>query len=239
MVQAAAGGALIDDLIHHQTALLLPGWNRRLPVGAAWVEQRRTLVLKAIPPGSKDHAPRDRANRRPLSTKFDRRRRATALVFTPAGRPAGTWRLTPGCCGIGAVSPAPPRATSSPGHPGKTPGWNPTAAVCATNFSPSSSSTACLKPRYVLVADWRQEYNTYRLHSALGMLTPTEFAQRWSENTNLSSYGGWTNNRVPAKGLMSGRSFGRRGVVRGSSVPGWPAASLGDNGPYTGTWATE
>lgn len=31
----------------------------------------------------------------------------------------------------------------------------------------------------VLVTDWRIEYNTYRPHSALGMLTPTEFAERW------------------------------------------------------------
>ena len=31
----------------------------------------------------------------------------------------------------------------------------------------------------VLVADWRAEYNTYRPHSALGMLTPAAFAARW------------------------------------------------------------
>jgi putative transposase len=31
----------------------------------------------------------------------------------------------------------------------------------------------------VLVADWRTEYNTYRPHSALGMLTPTEYAHHW------------------------------------------------------------
>ena len=31
----------------------------------------------------------------------------------------------------------------------------------------------------VLVADWRQEYNTHRPHSALGMLTPAAFADRW------------------------------------------------------------
>ena len=31
----------------------------------------------------------------------------------------------------------------------------------------------------VLVADWRVEYNHYRPHSALGMLTPAEFAARW------------------------------------------------------------
>ena len=34
----------------------------------------------------------------------------------------------------------------------------------------------------VLVADWRQEYNEYRPHSALGMLTPTEFARQWRTN---------------------------------------------------------
>ncbi len=28
-------------------------------------------------------------------------------------------------------------------------------------------------------ADWRIEFNTYRLHSALGMLTPVEFADQW------------------------------------------------------------
>ena len=31
----------------------------------------------------------------------------------------------------------------------------------------------------VLVADWRDEYNHYRPHSALGMLTPAAFAARW------------------------------------------------------------
>jgi putative transposase len=31
----------------------------------------------------------------------------------------------------------------------------------------------------VLVADWRDEYNNHRPHSALGMLTPTEYHQRW------------------------------------------------------------
>jgi transposase InsO family protein len=31
----------------------------------------------------------------------------------------------------------------------------------------------------VLVADWRTEYNTYRPHSALDMLTPFEFADQW------------------------------------------------------------
>ena len=34
----------------------------------------------------------------------------------------------------------------------------------------------------ILVADWRQEYNDYRPHSALGMLAPTEFARQWRTN---------------------------------------------------------
>ena len=34
----------------------------------------------------------------------------------------------------------------------------------------------------VLVADWRVEYNDHRPHSALGMLTPTEFARQWRTN---------------------------------------------------------
>jgi putative transposase len=33
----------------------------------------------------------------------------------------------------------------------------------------------------VLVADWRIEYNTYRPHSALGMLTPAELADHWRQ----------------------------------------------------------
>lgn len=34
----------------------------------------------------------------------------------------------------------------------------------------------------VLVADWRNEYNHYRPHSALDMLTPAEFAAKWTNN---------------------------------------------------------
>lgn len=32
----------------------------------------------------------------------------------------------------------------------------------------------------VLLEDWRTEYNCERPHSALGMLSPTEFAQAWT-----------------------------------------------------------
>jgi len=33
----------------------------------------------------------------------------------------------------------------------------------------------------LIVEDWRIEYNTFRPHSALGGLTPAEFAKRWTE----------------------------------------------------------
>jgi len=42
----------------------------------------------------------------------------------------------------------------------------------------------------VLVADWRDEYNTYRPHSALGMLTPAAFAAQWTKaNACTTLYG--------------------------------------------------
>lgn len=34
----------------------------------------------------------------------------------------------------------------------------------------------------VLAADWRKEYNIYRPHSALGMLSPAEFAAQWRQS---------------------------------------------------------
>jgi putative transposase len=34
----------------------------------------------------------------------------------------------------------------------------------------------------VLVEDWRIEYNTVRPHSALGYLTPTDYAKTWTTN---------------------------------------------------------
>ena len=34
----------------------------------------------------------------------------------------------------------------------------------------------------VLVEDWRIEYNTLRPHSALGYLTPTDYAKTWTAN---------------------------------------------------------
>jgi putative transposase len=33
----------------------------------------------------------------------------------------------------------------------------------------------------VLIGDWRIEYNAYRPHSALGMLTPAKFADHWRQ----------------------------------------------------------
>jgi putative transposase len=41
---------------------------------------------------------------------------------------------------------------------------------------------ACLTEAKVIIEDWRNEYNTYRPHSALGGLTPAEYAARGREN---------------------------------------------------------
>jgi putative transposase len=41
---------------------------------------------------------------------------------------------------------------------------------------------ACLTEPRVIIEDWRNEYNTYRPHSALGGLTPAEYAARGRAN---------------------------------------------------------
>jgi len=49
----------------------------------------------------------------------------------------------------------------------------------------------------VLVADWREEYNHYRPHSALGMLTPAEFLGSGGPTTHPTSHSGRTDQRGP------------------------------------------
>jgi putative transposase len=80
-------------------------------------------------------------------------------------------------CATGAASAAPAPPTSSPARPGRTPGSSPTAAACATSCSPSSSSTHSSKPRSSSPTGGPS--HTYRPHSALGMLTPADFADQW------------------------------------------------------------
>ncbi len=40
---------------------------------------------------------------------------------------------------------------------------------------------ADLRQAQVIVEDWRIEYNTYRPHSALGDLTPAQYAKNWTQ----------------------------------------------------------
>jgi hypothetical protein len=54
----------------------------------------------------------------------------------------------------------------------------------------------------VLVEDWRIEDNTVRPPSALGYLTPTNYAKAWTTNHPELSYR-WTNNRGPVKPCRS------------------------------------
>ncbi len=42
---------------------------------------------------------------------------------------------------------------------------------------------ACIVEARVLVDDWREDYNQHRPHSALGMQTPTAFADACATDT--------------------------------------------------------
>jgi transposase InsO family protein len=46
---------------------------------------------------------------------------------------------------------------------------------------------ASLLEAQVLVGDWRTEYNTYRLHSALDGLTPADYAEQWRQTNQPGS----------------------------------------------------
>ncbi len=76
-------------------------------------------------------------------------------------------------------------ADIEPGSPWQNPWSSPTAHGCARTCSPSSKFDTLLQAP-VLVGDWRIEYNTYRPHSALGMLTPVEFADQWKRTNPLT-----------------------------------------------------
>jgi transposase InsO family protein len=39
----------------------------------------------------------------------------------------------------------------------------------------------------VVIEDWRNEYNTWRPHSSLGGLTPTEYAQQWTPENHRTN----------------------------------------------------
>ncbi len=41
---------------------------------------------------------------------------------------------------------------------------------------------SCLAEARVLIEDWRQDYNHHRPHSALGMMTPAQFASSWGSS---------------------------------------------------------
>ena len=65
-----------------------------------------------------------------------------------------------------------------PGAPWQNP-WVESYGSRMRDELPAINTFDSLLEAQVLVADWREEYNTYRPHSALAMLTPTEFARKW------------------------------------------------------------
>jgi putative transposase len=48
----------------------------------------------------------------------------------------------------------------------------------------NSSQFGSVLEAKVVIEDWRTEYNCERPHSALGMLSPAEFAKAWAEKYN-------------------------------------------------------
>ncbi len=68
-----------------------------------------------------------------------------------------------------------------PGSPWQNP-WVESYGGCLRDELLAVEQFDSLLEAQVLVADWRIEYNTYRPHSALGMLTPVEFAEQWRVN---------------------------------------------------------
>ena len=55
----------------------------------------------------------------------------------------------------------------------------------------------------VLVSDWRNEYNNYRPHSALGMLTPPSSLGSGRPTTHPNPHNRWTYNRGPVSTVRS------------------------------------
>ena len=72
----------------------------------------------------------------------------------------------------------------------------------------------------VIIEDWRIDYNEHRPHTAHGDLTPTEFAQAWTTDTNQKPHSAWTTQRVPLTTTgSSDDAVAQVGHARGSEYP--------------------
>jgi transposase InsO family protein len=80
-------------------------------------------------------------------------------------------------CATDVGSRTPARATSNPEAHGRTRGSSPTVTLRDELLAIEQFDSLLEAQR--LVADWRDEFNDYRPHSALGMLTPTAIGARW------------------------------------------------------------
>ena len=47
---------------------------------------------------------------------------------------------------------------------------------------------SCLAEAKVMIADWREDYNDRRPHSALGMQPPARFASAWRAHHDKASF---------------------------------------------------
>ena len=83
---------------------------------------------------------------------------------------------------------------------------------------------SCLAEAKVMVADWREDYNERRPHSALAMMAPARFARAWRQAAQEGKVIPFTN---PAKALRSPES-GSQSTPPGENVPDSEPGALGD-----------
>ena len=97
---------------------------------------------------------------------------------------------------------------------------------------------SCLAEAKVMVADWREDYNEHRPHSALAMKTPARFARDWrhanpranrpptalpgNPTQTTDSHIRWTDEQGPAKGAKP-TADQRHERTRDFSAYAWPA----------------
>ena len=89
-------------------------------------------------------------------------------------------------------------ATSSQAPRGRTRGWSPTAVACATNCSPSSSSTPCWKPSCLSPTGEGSTTPTV-LTRRSACSRPPNLSPNGCKPANRSSHSGWTDQRGPVR----------------------------------------
>ena len=114
------------------------------------------------------------ARRRHTPEQIIRKLREADRLLGERQRPRATANALRDWCRFGGAG----AAYIEPGSPWENPGVESYGSRMRDELLAIEQFDTLLEAQ-VLVADWQTEYNTHRPHSALGMLTPAEFADRW------------------------------------------------------------